>query len=387
MLYSIQSFNRMTTRIPIIFLFLFATAPVWTNADRGQPETFWNLKNRLMRKYPPAQPPSQTPVKPSMDPRFAVHSLDYVLKNKSFTSSRGKIVVSRLLGSGAFGKVYEGHLKRSDGAYDHVAVKFQKPLFGPLDPAIPMPAHYAGIDHEFEIMDRMQSYDGFVRVFAPNFSGAWKYYVMDFIGPDLDTLRGLRPPKFRLKTVQGLELARQILNRIRAVHAEGYVAYDIHPGNFLVDNRNKVYMIDLAFAYSYRSKDRTHIKRTKAPFVFSNMRLRPLASRREETGEISSRMDDIERFLYMVIMMLNGSLPWESVRGVAQARDMKLKMTPSELCESVKLPWLAPVFEFVFALPFDADPPYQYIDATLAEMLDYVTSNRQRERKPANTKR
>ena len=358
-----------------------------TGADVGFSTTFVNLKNRFVRKRPPANP-TQHQIDLSLDSRFKVDSLDKVLRQGSFYSSQGKIKVGKLLGSGAFGKVYEGWLKRSDGTYDHVAVKFQKPLFGPFDPAVPMPLHYAEIEHEFAIMERMQSYDGFVRVFAPNYSGNWKYFIMDYIGQDVDTMRGLRPPKFRLKPVMGLEIARQILNRIRAVHAEGYVVYDIHPGNFLVDDRNKVYMVDLAFAYPYKNKDGTHIKLTKAPFVYTNMRLRPLASRREESGDISSRMDDIERFLFMLVMILKGALPWESVRGVQQAREMKLNMSPDQLCESVRLTWLAPVLEFVYALPFDADPPYKYIDETLNYALENAKKlERKQKRAERNKKR
>lgn len=345
-----------------------------TLGDRGVSQTFVNLKNRLVRRKEP--PVIQDP---ALNPQFSVESLELVLKKKKLQTSIGYIKLDAYVGSGAFGKVFSGHLKRHDGSVNRVAIKFQKPLFGPLDPAIPMPKNYAEIEHEYKIMDRMSTYDGFVRVFAPNFAGRYKYYVMDYIGPDVDTLRGKRE-KFRLKTIMGLEIARQMLNRIRAVHAEGWVVHDIHPGNFLIDEQNKVYMIDLAFAYPYRDRDGTHISPNRAPFVFSNMRMLALASRREEKGELSSRIDDIERFLYMLILILKGSLPWEAVKNVQDARRMKLTMTPEELCDAVHLKWLTPVFSYVFQHSFDADPPYRYIDETLQMMLAH-TKKVEREQK------
>lgn len=312
-----------------------------------------------------AKPPVK--VAPEIDGKFCVNDLVKAIKKGSIESSRGKVKLDKLLGAGSFGKVYDGYWRNRDRIIEHVAVKFQRPLFGPFDPAIPMPDHYAEIEHEYSIMSRMQSYDGFPRVYSPNYAGMWKYYVMEYVGKDVDTIRGTLA-NFRLPTLFALEVAAQMLERIRAVHAEGYVAYDIHLGNFLIGRNNKVYMIDLALAYPYRNKDRKHIKENDAPFHYGNMRLRTLASRREEKGKLSSRMDDVERFLYMVILMLKGRLPWENVKDIQQARLMKLEIEPDQLCKSRLLSLLAPVFDFIFALPFDADPPYAFIHSTLATM-------------------
>lgn len=295
---------------------------------------------------------------PEMDERFCVNDLHMALKIGLIQSSRGIIRIDRELYPATLGTIYKGALHA--GAIEDVAVKFQTKKMGSLNPKISMPHSYGSLNHEYRVMLRMQIHDGFPRVYAPNYAGQYPYYVMDYMGED--TLESLhrRSPRSRLPRVFVLEVAGQMLERILAVHKEGFVAYDFDLSSFILGPNNKVYMTDLPLAYPFRNSDKIHINPGDAPY----MNMRNVATRRQVEGKMSSRMDDIERFLYMVVLLLKGKLPWEAGADIRQARNMKLKFVPNDF----GLASLTPIFEKIFQQPFNADPPYVEIAEALEKM-------------------
>jgi serine/threonine protein kinase len=307
---------------------------------------------------------------PNKEKRFAVDSLEDILVKGSFESSDGTVagIHREPIGEGHFAKVYRGILLKRDGSEERVAIKFEVPTGGPFKSRIVMPRHYAQIEYEYDMMKRMEPKPGFPKIFAHNFSGKYKYYIMQYIGKSLDTIR-LEYPNYRIPLTKCLRIARRVLERIRAVHQEGFVVYDIHPGNFLLDKNRKVYMIDLSFAFPWKQGNGLLIEDANSPFNFKGTRLSPLATKREENGQLTSRADDIQRFLYMLLVLLNGHLPWQDAVNDDRAKQMKLEMTPSQLCEYMDAIWLTSVLEKVSKLPFNAEPPYDLIDSTLEEKL------------------
>ena len=61
---------------------------------------------------------------------------------------------------------------------------------------------------------------------------------MELLGANLDQLLHKVSGKFSLKTV--VQLANQMIDRIKFVHVNDYVHRDIKPENFLMGRRNKM---------------------------------------------------------------------------------------------------------------------------------------------------
>ena len=331
-----------------------------SHLEPRQLSTSGSSANTVSKKY-----------KAKYDKRFAVDDSDKIAAGSTFKCSRGEISLHDALGEGVYGVVFSGTLTGLDGSRSEVAVKFQKPIRSRFQFPIGLPSHYAEIEHEYRMMKRMSGEKGFARVYAPNFSGKWKYFVTDLLGPDVFSF--CEGYNFRVGLPKAIWLTRQMLLRIRALHQKGYVAQDIHLGNFVLSHEGVVHMIDLAFAFPYRQVDGTHIPDTPSHFPFRQGRRKvDMATRREEQGLETSRADDIERLLYMLLEMLGGELPWAIEHDDIKAKQIKDTLTndPARLCKTRGVPWLSPLFVKVFKLSFDAEPPYSWIDGYLKDLLN-----------------
>ncbi len=307
-------------------------------------------------------------VSPLHDKRYAVNSLKDVTSTSYFISPKGKVSLHVRLGEGSYGKVYSGTLCGDNGSCRSVAVKFQKPLKRVFNFPFGLPDHYGEIEHEYAMMKRMRDVDGFPKPRTANFAGAWKYYLTDLLGKDVYEIS--TSYDFRVPLQTAIFLTRQMLLRIQGLHVEGYVAQDIHSGNFVMDHKGTVYMIDLAFAFPWRMENGDHIPDQPSHFPQRKLRRPPMATRREEKGLETSRADDLERLLYILLEMLGGPLPWEEVKDPVKAMEMKRYLTddPQRLCKHLNVPWLGSLFATVFRLKFSEEPPYSDMDRELRRL-------------------
>jgi hypothetical protein len=305
----------------------------------------------------------------TMDTRFALDSIETALASSGFETPLGKVTLSVLLGEGTYGKVYSAQLTGSDGTQRQVAVKFQKPIKRWFNFPLGLPPNYGQIEHEFSMMKLMRRDRGFTRPHAANFAGKYKYYITDLIGQDLFSI--MENYNYRVPLREAISITRQILSRIRALHDRGYIGQDIHPGNFLMDFKGRLYMIDLAFAFPWQYAGGVHIPDAPSHFPHGKTRKPPMATRREERDLETSRADDLERMLYILIQMLRGSLPWKRETDKNKAAEIKRQLTanPGELCRKMKLQELTLLFDTVFKLKFYDDPPYDYIDQLLKNLI------------------
>jgi serine/threonine protein kinase len=277
----------------------------------------------------------------------------------------GTVLLTRRLGSGSFGEVYKGEFLDGDLAGKKVALKrdFQR---SPLKfrRGFKVPFKYTEIEHEFDMMYMLRNKHGFPEVYAANFAGRNKYYVMELLGRSLQAIRtNGGTGTWRFPAHVAVPIAIQMLNRVQTVHNAGYIAYDLHFGNFLIkEETNTVYMIDLGMAYPYIIDGR-HITETQSPIPYKP-KMHEYTSRQDERDLISSRRDDVERLLFLVVKLMVRRLPWDRAKDISRIRKFKVKtLTPSIICKN--LPWLEPAFKHVFGLAFDEEPDYEFIQKVL----------------------
>ena len=269
-------------------------------------------------------------------------------------TGKGSLTVKKYIGGGAYGHVFMGILDSPSLGRVRVAIKCQKPNVPILPFKGVIPKDYSQIQHEFKMMLMMSGTTGFPEIYTGNFKGSVKYYVMELLGKSLDSMRnsskgGLIKPEI------ALPMAIQMINRIEAIHAKGYLAYDLHLGNFLYKH-GTVYLIDLGLAIPYMVNGK-HV-RQKGTHIPNRVKNHLLTTRHDENGETYSRRDDIERVLILVVYILTGRLPWTGLRK-DQIHSMKSTLSAKRMSRDV--PWMRDIFEHVFSLGFDAEPKYQFI--------------------------
>lgn len=278
----------------------------------------------------------------------------------------GKIRILEQLGNGSFGSVFKAHWMQAKRL---VAVKVEIPQ--PVSRCIlgPAPRQYLSIEHEWRMMAGMNRTDGFPLVFTHNFTGKYKYYVMQLLGKTLHSIRSKSAGKV-LDTRTVIKYGSQMLRRIEALHARDILMYDIHLGNFLVSPEGKVYVIDLGMAIPFRYDNGHHVLESDSP-VSRDCKNSHYVSRNDAESRSVSRRDDLERLIYILVDLNIHQLPWGNVKGWTDSKKIKLKANPSDICVG-NAAWLKPALEYVFSLNFTERPNYAHIykhfDDTLKRM-------------------
>lgn len=227
-------------------------------------------------------------------------------------SECGKWTILKKLGEGAFGAVYLVNQKDKPDVEYALKVEAESDPLGLLkmEVAVLLEVKKQKIvgRHFLELADR------------GNLPGKFYYMVMTLVGKSLQDLRKTAPfNKFSMGTA--ISVARQSLEAVEDLHNIGFLHRDIKPGNYTIGRKEmnelrKVYMLDFGMARKFAREDGTlRNPRARAGFR-GTVKYAPLAChiQREQC-----RKDDIESWMYMVVEMTSGRLPW---RNLTEAEDV-----------------------------------------------------------------
>lgn len=303
-------------------------------------------------------------VQPKPPPDLALNM--QVKAGDSVWTSIGFVKVESLLGEGSYGQVMKALWISANRA---VAFKIELPQSVSSCVIGNAPQGYLTIEHEWRMMAAMNGTDGFPLVFAHNFSGKYKYYIMQLLGKSLSSVRK-SSPETRIRTRTLIHYGHQMLDRIEALHSRDALMYDIHLGNFLVDANNKVYVIDLGMAIPFRFKDGVHVGRGDSA-VSNDCKNAYYATRNDVQGFTVSRRDDLERLLYVLVDLNINGLPWKREKKWKNVQKIKLKSQPSDICVK-EAEWLKPALEHVFSLSFTDRPDYKFLHNVLDDRLNQL---------------
>jgi serine/threonine protein kinase len=107
-----------------------------------------------------------------------------------------------------------------------------------------------------------------------------------------------------------------MLSRLEYCHSKQFLHRDVKPDNFLLGRNEKsdyVYIIDYGLAKKYiEPKTGYHIPMKQGKGLTGTSRY---TSINIHLGIESSRRDDIEGLLYVLIYLFHGKLPWMGVTG------------------------------------------------------------------------
>ncbi|GMT31355.1 hypothetical protein PFISCL1PPCAC_22652, partial [Pristionchus fissidentatus] len=224
-------------------------------------------------------------------------------------------IIIRKIGSGGYGSVYE---VAKDG--QRFALKAE----------IVNKKNNGSLRAEAVTLRRAQSSDHVCRLYlsaqCETDDLKLNVMVMSLLTYPLNKLRRACPDQ-RFTRSTALRLAKQSLQAIQDLHNVGYLHRDIKAGNFAISIDRRVVLIDFGFAREYLvydEKRKTCVLRGQRSYAHFVGTTRYCSKKVHERKE-QARRDDLWGWLYMVVEMITGTLPWNDLSDKKMA-DMKMEI-------------------------------------------------------------
>ncbi|KAM3716593.1 Tau-tubulin kinase [Dirofilaria immitis] len=205
------------------------------------------------------------------------------------------------------------------------------------------------------------------------------FVIMTLLGKDLSKLRRERKTKnFTLNT--SLRVGLLTLSAIRELHDIFVISRDIKPSNFALginEECRNIYIFDFGLSRFYRNQDGSILPAKRRSAFCGTTRYASLrAHQKLELG----RRDDLESWLYVMVELSSGTLPWKTPsRMKGKKKQLKEQVYKAKLRirfgdERKKfLKNSLPIFDYILMiideLTLEADPPYDQIQYIFEKLM------------------
>ncbi|XP_054153034.1 tau-tubulin kinase homolog Asator-like [Oppia nitens] len=201
----------------------------------------------------------------------------------------------------------------------------------------------------------------------------FNYCVMTLLGRNLAELRRSvqhinQKPAFSLSTA--LRLSQQILHCIESIHCIGFLHRDIKPSNFAIgrtpQTAKRVFMLDFGLARQYIISSTGEVRppRVAAGFRGTVRYASVNAHKNREMG----RHDDLWSLFYVLVEMVNGSLPWRKVKDKDSVGLMKASFDHRLLLKHLPQDFRQ-FLEHIESLQYADSPDYQLLNAVFERAI------------------
>jgi serine/threonine protein kinase len=257
--------------------------------------------------------------------------------------------INKLLGKGSFGNVYNAKDTRTGAG---VAIKTELKN-----------SKFPQLLYEAKILEQFAGVPGFPDVYWFHEHASWNVLVMKLLKISLEEDRLQAGGRLSLDNVKNI--AVQGLGRLKQLHKRGWAYRDIKPDNFMW-HKSRLYIIDFGLCKQMYYSNGAHIPRRTGKTLTGTPRY---ASIRAHEGEEQSRRDDVESFVYMLIYLVNGILPWQKLPPpLASTRDKykhiaacKRAIPPNTLCANLPHAFKQ-TLAYAKELAFEAMPDYDFLE-------------------------
>lgn len=253
--------------------------------------------------------------------------------------------VTRTLGTGSFGKVVEAMDTRTRA---YVAIKLEA-----------KDAEFPQLVYEKRVMDELGHCRGFPACIWFGYDDVYNILIMERLNTSLEQLRTREGGNLPLDFLQ--HVGQQGLDRLHTFHTAGFAHRDIKPENFMM-SKKILYLIDFGLCKRVLNPQTgAHIAHRGGKTLAGTPRY---ASIHAHQGHEQSRKDDLESFMYMMVFLAKGSLPWQKSLGV-QFEDIgmcKERTDVDKLCSGLPACYRQTLLH-ARGLLFEDCPDYVYIKA------------------------
>ena len=274
------------------------------------------------------------------------------------------ILLNKKLGSGSFGQIYQCLNTKTN---EILACKIES--INELKPQL---------YHESKILLLMKNCTGFPTCYDFILTDQDKILIMDYLGPNLDTIMNKLPSDNNIKkftTKTSLMIMIQAIERLKSLHEKGIIHRDIKPENFVIGPKNKeriIYLID--FGLSKKISNDKILPTIKADRnIIGTMRY---ISMNTHQGYEQGRRDDLESLFYITIYFIKGELPWQNIKCKTRQEkynkifEIKKKVTEDgELVEDLPLE-MKKILEYILGLNFAERPNYLMMKKAIELILN-----------------
>jgi serine/threonine protein kinase len=262
--------------------------------------------------------------------------------------------VIRLIGQGGFADVY---FVRDPSTDQRFALKLERRS----DSRKPL-------DIEQEILTAVQGSPFFPVLYGSGMVSELRYIAMEVMGPSLTAVLRLLPGyHFSLSTA--LRVALEMFRAIHDFHHRRYLVRDVKPENFLIraTEKNPIALIDYGLARLHidASTGKPIPPRPKCPFVGTL----PYASVNSHMSRELGRRDDLWSWLYSVVEIATGELPWRAARDKKSMCEAKMDpVVQDTLCDGLP-PEFKAIQEGITKLNYARRPEYRAIHGLLEQAM------------------
>ena len=299
---------------------------------------------------------------------------------ESGTRILDKYVLRERIGSGAFGEVWSAD---SASTGDPVAVKMER-IHGNPAPTL---------QYESRVLQLLQGIPGIprLRYFGCKEEMNGIFMVTELLGTSLEALATSHrldmhprvvknPPPYHADFIS--DIGRQMLQRLKSVHARGMLHRDVKPDNFLFArtpaldlSRHAVkqsqsvpipllHIIDFGMAKRIDRKEGQAQQAQQAHHGFPLIGSARYASVAAHRGDALGRRDDLISMMYSLIYVANGgALPWQNYeeREIYYIKDnMSATEICAEMCTRHADGWSA-ILDRLYAMKVNDAPDYDAI--------------------------
>jgi serine/threonine protein kinase len=222
------------------------------------------------------------------------------------------------------------------------------------------------LKHETVILRQMQHLTNVVDIKYFGESSTFNYLILELLTVPVDTYFNNMILHGYDKNILIIKIGIQIFNCLNNIHREGILHRDVKPANFLMDDKNHVKIIDFGLSRQYIDKNGNHKVNTKKNKITGTLRF---ISKFIHEGNEPSRRDDLISMVYIIIYLLNGSLPWQglTVSNRCEKENVIYKIKNNYLnFQNLKINTTIPIkltelLEYLENLSYNETPNYDYI--------------------------
>ena len=210
----------------------------------------------------------------------------------------------------------------------------------------------------------MKKLDCVPRVYKYIATPEYNLLIMELLGKSLDVVLEDNGGRLDISTV--MKIAITLISHIEKIHRIGIIHRDIKPNNFMFGkgiNKSKLYIMDFGLSKKWYI-DGSHIDYTTDRSMIGTARY---ASLNIHNGIEPSRRDDMEAIGYMLVYLLQGSLPWQGLKKKTKENPLEDKIGDKKLMIDVKLlcaglpDCFCDYINYTRNLRFTEKPDYDYL--------------------------